>query len=152
MYGGNCTRFSLNPENLEIWEYTWKSWKKWYETLKYWVGTKSFPRTPDLLGMNIIFRNFLASLAWLCLAFSPYFVWYLLFLCTYLYIILAKAMNILLYKECKDSSKIFFRIFFWKRCLRNNHLLWWNYFDISTKMLRKVETYFEFKNAIVSEP
>ena len=51
--------FPLDLENLEKWEYTWKTWKyhgiwknliniieKWHETWKNLVATKNSPLTP----------------------------------------------------------------------------------------------------------
>ena len=51
--------FPLDLENLEKWEYTWKTWKyhgilkklinimeKWHETWKNLVATKNSPFTP----------------------------------------------------------------------------------------------------------
>ena len=53
------TGFPLDLENLEKWEYTWKTWKyhgilkslinimeKWHETWKNFVAIKNSPLTP----------------------------------------------------------------------------------------------------------
>ena len=55
----NGAGFPLDLENLEKWEYTWKTWKyhgilkklinimeKWHETWKNSVATKNSPLTP----------------------------------------------------------------------------------------------------------
>ena len=56
---GRTSGFPLDLENLEKWEYTWKTWKyhgilknlinimeKWHETWKNLVATKNSPLTP----------------------------------------------------------------------------------------------------------
>ena len=57
--GSQISGFPLDLENLEKWEYTWKTWKyhgilknlinimeKWHETWKNLVATKNSPLTP----------------------------------------------------------------------------------------------------------